>query len=483
MDSSIGAGVPIHLFLSEDGLYGAHVSGKDLVIHSSPASTEAREVQIARLKESPPKLIKYSPTSKIFSTDEGWSTSEQRLLTANDARISVWQPHPLQIFADIESIEPGSLNVEFGGDGNEIIVFHAWHTKLSIHFLDTGRTSMIKTPKFSHPLGFGYRPQTRQLAILLKPEASDVLTVHEYRSYDLINRAVLSTIDAQGLKWSPDGRWIAVWDVASAGTKVLVFTADGQLYRTYTGPGEVDESFDLGVKQIEWSPAVGQNDTCDTLAVGKVNGHVDLLRTRTFTSATTLSHVFQVDANAPTIWRERYINADGDAEYIEASSSSAFSMSPESSGPPRGVSIMAFSPDGSLLATVDSMRSNVLWIWSLDGTPRLASALIHEQPVRQAVWHPSTAQLLINTIMTNLPTVRWWSPGHQPVIARVPTRRNESGRYDVKWLVGSEEEAVFWFGSTEEYVVGYLSAEDGPVQFDVLNRVLNTPSGSSSLMR
>lgn len=85
--------------------------------------------------------------------------------------------------------------------------------------------------------------------------------------------------------------------------------------------------------------------------------------------------------------------------------------------------------------------------------------------------------------MTNLPTVRWWSPGQQPMITRVPTRRNESGKYDVKWLAGPEEEAVFWFGSTEEYVVGYLSAEDGAVQFDVLNRVLNTPNGRSSIMR
>ena len=91
---------------------------------------------------------------------------------------------------------------------------------------------------------------------------------------------MLSTIDAQGLKWSPDGKWIAIWDIASAGTKVLIFTADGQLFRTYSGPSGVDDSFDLGVKQIEWSPAPNQG-VSEILAVGKVNGNIDILRTRT----------------------------------------------------------------------------------------------------------------------------------------------------------------------------------------------------------
>lgn len=205
------------------------------------------------------------------------------MLSANDSRISIWQLDPLEIVAEIESLEPGPLAFEFGADENEVLVFHAWNTKLSIHSLENGRSSVIKAPKLANHLGFGYRPKTRQLAILLKPETSDLLTVHEPRSYDLINRTALPTIDAQGLKWSPDGKWIAVWDIASAGTKVLIFTADGQLYRTYDGPAGVDDSFDLGVKQIEWSPASSHHNS-EILAVGKVNGNIDLLRTRTVSS-------------------------------------------------------------------------------------------------------------------------------------------------------------------------------------------------------
>jgi WD40 repeat protein len=273
---------PLNLHFSEDGLYAAHVGGKALVVHSNVAS-ESKEVQLARLKEIPVKSLKFFNFGNASGLSHDEIAPRRRILSANDSRISVWQVNPLGIFADIESIEPGTLAVDFGCDENEVLVFHAWNTKMSIHSLDTGRSSVIKTPKFAHHLGFGYRPKTRQLAILLKPDTSDLLTVHEPRSYELVNRAVLSTIDAQGLKWSPDGKWIAVWDAASAGTKVLIFTADGQLFRTYTGPSGVDDTFDLGIKQIEWSPASDQG-TCQTLAVGKVNGNIDLLRTRTVSS-------------------------------------------------------------------------------------------------------------------------------------------------------------------------------------------------------
>jgi len=152
-------------------------------------------------------------------------------------------------------------------------------------------------------------------------------------------------------------------------------------------------------------------------------------------------------------------------------------MSPESAGPPRGVLTMAFSPDGRLLASVDTSRQNVVWIWSLESTPRLASALVHEQFVRQIAWHSSTPQLLINTISNGLPNIRWWSPQDHPVIAQVPVTRSESGKYDVKWATDSHVDSVFWFGSTEEHVVGYLSAQHGGVEFEVLNSVSSKSSG------
>jgi WD40 repeat protein len=199
---------------------------------------------------------------------------------ASDSRILIWDLYPLQQHAEIENVEPGAVNIDFGADENEIVAFHAFNTKLTVFELDSGRSHIIKSPKFSHQNGYGYRPKTGQLAMLLKPETSDLLTVHEPLTYEVIGREVLPTVDAQGLKWSPDGHWIAVWEAASAGTKVLVFTADAQLFRTYTGLPESDGLFDLGVRGIEWSPVVGDG-LSQVLAVAKMDGTVDLLGTKT----------------------------------------------------------------------------------------------------------------------------------------------------------------------------------------------------------
>lgn len=72
-----------------------------------------------------------------------------------------------------------------------------------------------------------------------------------------------------------------MWDAASAGTRVLIFTADGQLFRTYTGLPGSDTSFDLGVRSIEWSPVSSARGVSEVLAVGKVDGSVDLLKSTT----------------------------------------------------------------------------------------------------------------------------------------------------------------------------------------------------------
>ncbi|KAL4809303.1 YVTN repeat-like/Quino protein amine dehydrogenase [Aspergillus unguis] len=456
--------------LSDDGEYAAQLSGKDLIVHLNPTSSEFKEVQIIKVKETGCKFLKFSrPREDV--------PGARRLLCATDTRILIWNLNPLQQHAEIENVEPGALNIDFGADENEIVAFHAFNTKLTIFGLDSGRSHVMKTPKFSHNNGFGYRAKTGQLAILLKPETSDLLTVHDPTNYELIGREVLPTVDAQGLKWSPDGRWIAVWEAASAGTKILIFTADGQLFRTYTGLPESDNSFDLGVKGIEWGP-VPANGMSNVLAVGKVDGTVDLLGSKTFACSSTLSHVFQIDQYSPSIWRERYAAGGMSLEYAESSSSSAFTTSSDSTGTPRGVSLMGFSHDGTLLSTVDQSRPNIVWIWGLDDTPALVSALVHEHAVRQVIWHHSTTQLLITTANNALPTIRYWNPHQPPCIVRIPIPRSESSRYDVRWSTSENGTSNFWFGSPDDYILGYidLDGEDGAAKF----RGLNTLGGKVS---
>ncbi|GIC91471.1 WD40 repeat domain-containing protein [Aspergillus udagawae] len=481
MDSAGAAGSSA-ASLSDDGAFVAQLNGKDLIIHLNPVSLDFKEVEIVKLKETPTRFLRFSRPKQLARSDTIGSREEsagRRILCASDSRILVWNLHPLQLHAEIENIESGALNIDFGADENEIIVFHAWNTKLTIHSLDSGRSQVIKSPKFSHYNGFGFRPRTRQFAILLKPETSDLLTIHEYGSYELINRAILPTSDAQGLKWSPDGNWIAVWDAASAGTKLLIYTADGNLFRTYNGSPESESVFDLGVRSIEWSPAISQGDASDLLAVGKVDGTIDILNTKTFSCSMTLSHAFLMDQPSLSAWHERSVTADGSLGYTELPASSAFSMISESTGAPRGASIMAFSANGAFLSTVDQTRPNVVWIWDLKTAPGLVSVLLHDHPVRQVVWHPLRTEFLVTTSNSIVPAVRYWSLDSHPSIIPIPISRSEAGKYDVRWLPLSQDDVpALWFGTLEEYVLGHFELEDGAQQFKVAYRVHNRSSNN-----
>ncbi len=67
------------------------------------------------------------------------------------------------------------------------------------------------------------------------------------------------TTDAQGLVWSPDGKWLVLWESPAHGHKVLFFTADGQLFKVWTGPsspqpGASDFALGAGVRGVMFSP-------------------------------------------------------------------------------------------------------------------------------------------------------------------------------------------------------------------------------------
>lgn len=91
-------------------------------------------------------------------------------------------------------------------------------------------------------------------ALLTRPGTEDVITLYASKSYSVIKSWTCDTLDAQGIKWSPNGRWLVLWDAASMGYKVQVYTADGYLFRTYNGDYFNDDLRGLGVKRVEWEP-------------------------------------------------------------------------------------------------------------------------------------------------------------------------------------------------------------------------------------
>jgi WD40 repeat protein len=166
------------------------------------------------------------------------------------------------------------VNVEFGRTADEVLCFSDFGSRITAWNLKSGRSVEIRDPKFPSARGHGFKPSTGLFALLSRPGPQDVLTLHAPGTYFVVKTVTLPSVDAQGMNWSPDGRWIALWDTASVGFRVYIFTADGSLYRVYQGDGG-DDGLGLGVKSVEWSPK------CDYLALGGYDRRVVLLSTRT----------------------------------------------------------------------------------------------------------------------------------------------------------------------------------------------------------
>lgn len=171
------------------------------------------------------------------------------------------------------------------------------------------------------------------------------------------------------------------------------------------------------------------------------------------------------------MWRETYTNS-GELEYVDGSDSAAFSVATDSSGHPRGISMLSFSTDGDLLATVDQSRPSVVWIWSLGTAASLKCVLVHEDTVRQLSWHPTEAELTIISSNSTIPAIHLWTVGSDPVIVRVPVAQNESGKYEVTRVHSSPDEgSKLWFTTPDDCVLGSVTRENGQAQFNVLHSV------------
>ena len=194
-----------------------------------------------------------------------------RILVADESTIQVWDVDDSTWTATITKAgeEVKVTNVDFGQNADEVVALSDSSLRISIWNLSSGKCIKIRDPKFTTK-GHGWRPRTGHFALLARPAAQDIIMIHAPSTYMVINQNVLPNFDAQGLKWSPDGRWIAVWDAASRGFGLDIYTPDGHLYRTCNRKPEQDID-GLGIKTIEWSTSG------DTLAVGDFDNKITLL--------------------------------------------------------------------------------------------------------------------------------------------------------------------------------------------------------------
>ena len=158
------------------------------------------------------------------------------------------------------------VEVSFGYTADEVVVVSDFGVKLTIWSLLTRRGVEVRDPKYLLKC-YHHRPKTGHLAILTRPGAQDVLMLLQPGSHELVRSVDMPTTDAQEVAWGPDGKWLAISDTSSSGYKVLIYTADGHLYKTISN--NVDNvEISLGVRCLQW------NLFTETLLIGDNNGGI-----------------------------------------------------------------------------------------------------------------------------------------------------------------------------------------------------------------
>ncbi len=250
-------------------------------------------MEIIRVISLPPELA----SSILWFV---WSATSSRLLLASADNIRVYSATDAKFSAIISHPTSGTTkvaHVAFGADDNEICVFSDFGLKLSVFNLVTSKSVEINSPKFynpgSAPKGVSHRPGSQNLALLSRSGGKDIISIHARDTLDVQRSWWPDTVDAQGLEWSPDGRWLAVWESASQGHRLLVYTADGHLFRSWNGPlptseEETDITLGAGIKLFVW----GRNGA--HIAIGDYTDMVTILSAPSFSESMSIVHTAAV---------------------------------------------------------------------------------------------------------------------------------------------------------------------------------------------
>ena len=355
----------------------------------------------------------------------------------------------------------GIKNAEWSESGNEILIWSIYQLKLTIWSVQHSQGTIINDPKFSHH-GYMQRPGSRHIAVLQRT-TQDQISIYMQTTSDwhLLKTFVILTVDAQDISWSPNGKWLAVWDHV-VNNQLLLYTADGRLLKTFT-----TDDLGLGIRNVRWSPG------SELLAVSSCDDTVRLLNTLTFSPAIELIHAPTLQPDSTAVWRQ--LPCGSTFRYELTRQAISLPQSPSSTidgGLRTGISHLNFNSNGSLIVSRCDTMPTTLWIWSLREMAPVA-VLVSTCPIRDVQWHPQDQDLLVftasdNNISETSAVHLWHMNWAEPRIIVVPREG-----FDVRWfrLITSPKSADYHeradrdpvqvlVGSGDAYTIGYVIEED-----------------------
>ncbi|KAL6356387.1 hypothetical protein LRP88_09983 [Fusarium phalaenopsidis] len=445
-----------HCTASPDGRLIATLSSQSITVRSTLSLSIAHQVKL------PSDLP--TPVSTL-----AWAPSSSRILVASADQIHVFSITDSSFHATIRNPAPGGGKqalVQFGAHENEIFACAAFGLKFIIFDLSTSKAIEIANPKFYLPSsasrGYSVRPHTSHLAILTRTSGRDVVSIHHPGTRQVLRSWYPDTADAHGLTWTPDGRWLLLWESPAHGHKLLLYTPDGELFRSIGASsivGGQDADLETGIKLCRLSP------DASLCAVGDHSRTVGVLNTQTWRDGLKLVHPTTIVLkDTLQVWQEQ-LNPSSLGGPSHTFLRATQMISPPSrlvDGKPSpdvkpGCSSLSFDASSSLLATRLDDTPSTLWIWDVTSAELRAVLLFHSSVDFQ--WHPDAREVLLITCQDDkyrgISFV--WDPlseGPKQVSlqAHLPNGKIV-GKARTAWISGETEFPVLLLSDAQHYVL------------------------------
>lgn len=332
--------------------------------------------------------------------------------------------------------------LRFGATDTEVLACSTSGLKLAVFDLVHSKAVEISNPKFyqspAASKGISIHPRTRHLAVLTRSGGKDMLSIHDPLTRQVTASWNADTVDAQGILWTNDGRWLLIWESPAQGHKLLIHSPDGQHFRSITAENlsrNEDLTLAPGIRICQASP---HSSLC---AIADHSNEVVILCANTWKRTITLSHPAAIEprdtlqvskiASKPLyfqalttsvqkIWQEQLGNSiDGQqtCTFLRAAhgispptTADIDSKNPSSDQLKTGCSSIAFDASSTLLATKLDNTPCTLWIWDISAG-ELRAVLIFHSPVSFS-WHPTSRELLLISCQdeTRLGIFYTWDP-------------------------------------------------------------------------
>ncbi|KAG9149858.1 hypothetical protein Leryth_022098 [Lithospermum erythrorhizon] len=342
--------------------------------------------------------------------------------------IQAWSLSQPEWTCKIDEGPAGISYARWSPDSRHILTTSDFQLRLTVWSLLNTACIHIQWPKHGSK-GVSFTKDGKFAAICTRRDCKDYVNLISCHTWEIVSVFAVDTIDVADIQWSPDDSAIVIWD-SILEYKVLIYSPDGRCLSRY----QAYES-GLGVKSVSWSPC------SQYLAVGSYDQMLRILNHLTWKVFAEFIHpstvrgpccaaVFKevdeplqfdmselsfsddftrrdTDNTSETLTQVRY-------DVTEAPITLPSQKPPaDKPNPKQGIGLMSWSYDSRFICTRNDNMPTVLWIWDINHL-ELAAILIQKDPIRAAVWDPSSTRLVLCTGSSHL---YMWTPSGAYCIA------------------------------------------------------------------